>query len=630
MPVREATLPLTSESDVARVRLIARDLGRSLDLVDTMATRFATAVSEVARNAVVHAGGGTIAFSLETNGRAASVVATVSDAGPGIADLDAALRPRGGGPTQPGLGLSRARRLVDDLRIRTGAGEGTEIAIVRSIPAAAAARWPEAIGRIAGTSEASGRAGDSGSGSVPGAAGAAAPPATPPAARDGAVVPGPVAPEAANPDPAGTTAAELARARDEIARLRDEAARLEREIEETNRGVVALYAELEDQAERLRRADETKSRFLSRVSHELRTPINSVVALARLLHERVDGELTAGQETQVDFIRKAADELAVLVNDLLDLARIESGRVDVFAHEFLLASVFAGLRGTLRPLITRPEVSLVFEGADDVPPLLTDEGKLAQIIRNFVSNALKFTNRGRVVVAASFQPETRLLRITVTDTGVGIAADDLERIFDEFTQVAGAHQIGVRGTGLGLPVSRGLAELLGGTVGVTSRVGEGSTFWVEIPAIYSAPPAAETDADGPPSAATTILVIDDDPVARYLTRHALATEGYRILESTAGRSGLERAREERPDAIILDLSMPDLDGSLVLDELRADTTTAAIPVVIHTGRDLEEGEERALRQEADSIVSKSDPPAAIAAVLREVLDGSRSPREGQP
>lgn len=422
--------------------------------------------------------------------------------------------------------------------------------------------------------------------------------------------------------------AALAAAEAEIGRLNEEQDRLEREIEETNRGVVALYAELEDQAERLRRADETKSRFLSRVSHELRTPINSVVALARLLHERVDGELTAGQETQVDFIRKAADELAVLVNDLLDLARIESGRVDVFAHEFLLASVFSGLRGTLRPLVTRPEVSLVFEPADGVPPLLTDEGKLAQIVRNFVSNALKFTSRGRVVVAATFQPETGLLRIAVTDTGVGIAGEDLDRIFDEFTQVAGAHQIGVRGTGLGLPVSRGLAELLGGTVGVTSEVGSGSTFWVEIPAIYSAPPAVATEPGGP-SVAPTILVIDDDPVARYLTRHALATEGYRILESTAGRAGLERARTEHPDAIILDLSMPDLDGSVVLEELHGDAATGAIPVIVHTGRDLDEAEDRALRQEAAAIVSKSDPPAAIAAALRGVLDPAPS-AEGRP
>lgn len=430
------------------------------------------------------------------------------------------------------------------------------------------------------------------------------------------------------PDGAESAGAELARARAEIARLHEVRARLEREIEDTNRGVVALYAELEDQAERLRRADATKSRFLSRVSHELRTPINSVVALARLLHERVDGELTAGQETQVEFIRTAADELAVLVNDLLDLARIESGRVDVFAHEFLLGSVFSGLRGTLRPLVTRPEVSLVFESADDIPPLLTDEGKLAQIVRNFVSNALKFTNRGRVVVSASFQPETGLLRIAVADSGVGIADADLERIFEEFTQVAGAHQIGVRGTGLGLPVSRGLAELLGGRVGVTSCVGEGSTFWVEIPAIYSPPPVVETEPGGTPDI-TTLLVIDDDPVARYLTRHALATEGYRILESTAGRAGLERARQEPPDAIILDLSMPDLDGALVLDELRADPATAAIPVIVHTGRDLGEAEDRRLRAAADAVVSKSDPPSSLAAALHEALERRSRPNGRQ-
>ena len=411
--------------------------------------------------------------------------------------------------------------------------------------------------------------------------------------------------------------AELEAARAEIARLREEGSRLEQEIEETNRGVVALYAELEDQAERLRRADATKSRFLSRVSHELRTPINSVVALSRLLDDRVDGELTPGQQTQVEFIRKAADDLSVLVNDLLDLARIESGRLEVFAREFLLAETFSSLRGTLRPL-ARPGVDLVFGSADAIPPLLTDAGKLAQIVRNFISNALKFTHSGRIVVRPSFLPDSGCVRIEVADTGIGIAADDLERIFDEFTQVVGAHQIGVRGTGLGLPVSRGLAELLGGVVGVTSTVGVGSTFWVEIPAIYA--PRAERAGDAPGSSATpTILLIDDDPVARYLTRHALATEGYRVLESVAGGVGLERARAERPDAIILDLSMPDMDGTAVLDELRSEPATGAIPIVIQTARSLDGAEELRLTGRAIAIVRKSDPPSAIASAVRRAL-----------
>jgi signal transduction histidine kinase len=428
------------------------------------------------------------------------------------------------------------------------------------------------------------------------------------------------------PTPQRSPAATIASLEGEIAALRDERTRLAAELEETNRGVVALYAELEDQAERLRRADELKSRFLSRVSHELRTPINSIVALSRLLADRVDGDLSEGQSTQVGYIRSAADELSDLVNELLDLARIESGRVEVTAREFVLDTLLGALRGTLRPL-ARPDVELRFEPADDVPPLYTDEARLGQILRNFVSNALKFTSDGSVTVRNAFDPARGRVRIEVADTGVGIPPDELDRIFEEFVQVPGPHQIGVKGTGLGLSVARGLATLLGGEVGVTSAPGAGSTFWVEVPAIYR-PPAAPATVDGDAVAAAhpTVLVIDDDPTARYLVRHQLAPAGFRLLEAENGADGIALATSERPDVIVLDLTMPDLDGLEVLSAIRAGPAPD-VPVIAHSGRRLSPAERAGLERQTVRIVAKDEPARAIAAAIDETLRAARGRSE---
>jgi signal transduction histidine kinase/CheY-like chemotaxis protein len=601
-PGKVAQLELRTEGDVASARVAARALGRQLELSDSMATRFATAVSEVCRNAVVHAGGGAITFSLEIRGRAANLVATIADEGPGIADADAAMTPRLDHPMGAGVGLSRARRLVDDLRILPRDRGGTVVEVVRSLPAGARGRWDAALASI-GTTGRPGPLPHVTSGDEPRGIRET---------RDDRGGEAPDDERAEEPPSAPPTDLHT-----ETARLRLERDRLAAELEETNRGVVALYAELEDQAERLRRADELKSRFLSRVSHELRTPINSIVALSRLLADRVDGELTEGQATQVGYIQAAGAELSDLVNDLLDLARIESGRIDVIPREFLLESVLASLRGTLRPL-AKPGVELRVEPLDGIPPLESDEAKLTQILRNFVSNALKFTDRGSVTMRATLTEAGDRVRIEVADTGIGIEPAELERIFEEFVQVAGAHQVGVKGTGLGLSVSRGLATLLGGEVGVSSAPGTGSAFWVEIPVAYV--PRTADDPTRPGEAASpTVLVIDDDATARYLIHHQLAAQGLRLLEAGTGADGVELARRDHPDVVVLDLSMPDVDGLEVLDRFRAVDGMDRTPVIVHTGRRLTDAERRVIDRARATIVAKDAGPGAIAAAVRSAI-----------
>lgn len=252
------------------------------------------------------------------------------------------------------------------------------------------------------------------------------------------------------------------------------------ELEETNRGVVALYAELDMQAAELRQATELKSRFLAYMSHEFRTPIGAILSIARLLIDRADGPLTEEQEKQVRFIRSTANEFSDMVNDLLDLAKVEAGRIDIAPDWFEMVDLFAALRGMFKPVLTNPGVVLIFEEVHEIPKLYSDDRKLAHILRNFISNALKFTTQGEVRIAAQRSADDQVT-FSVTDTGIGIAPEFHDAVFRDFSQIDSPIQKRLRGTGLGLSLSKRLAEVLGGSVGLRSEPNRGSTFFVTIP-----------------------------------------------------------------------------------------------------------------------------------------------------
>ena len=255
---------------------------------------------------------------------------------------------------------------------------------------------------------------------------------------------------------------------------------LETELEETNRGVVALYAELDTQAQQLRQATDLKSRFLSYMSHEFRTPIASIRSLTRLLLDRVDGPLSEEQERQVRFIESTSVELAEMVDDLLDLAKVEAGRIEVSPAWFELVDLFSALRGMFKPVLVNPDVSLVFQEPPDTLPLYTDDKKVSQILRNYISNALKFTQKGEVRVSAQQNGDTSVT-FAVSDSGIGIAEQYHHAIFHDFAQIDSPIQKRLRGTGLGLSLSKRLAELLGGRVELESELGKGSVFSVVVP-----------------------------------------------------------------------------------------------------------------------------------------------------
>jgi signal transduction histidine kinase/ActR/RegA family two-component response regulator len=547
------TVALSDPEDIVLARHRARQVAARLGLDAAGQTRFAASVSEIARNAIAYARGARVAFAVSRNGSPA-LVARVSDSGPGIRDLDAVLEARA-----PGRGIASARRLVDDFAIASTAA-GTIVSLSRRLPEGACLS-PVEIARIADT-------------------------------LNLGLQPNPV-------QELQTQNIELVASLAELRLRQEELEQLNTELEDTNRGVVALYAELDERAEQLRQASELKSRFLSNMSHEFRTPLNSILALSRLLLDGVDGPLTPEQDRQVTYIRRSAESLTELVNDLLDLAKVEAGKLEVRPNPFTVNELFGALRGVMKPLQQNDAVELIFEEAYGLPMMVTDEAKVAQILRNLISNALKFTERGEVRVSARLDHDAGLISLAVADTGIGIAEQDHQLVFQEFSQVANRLQVRSKGTGLGLPLSRRLAELLGGTLTLRSAPGEGSAFTLSLPV---RPPAALV---AQPERARDVLLIDDEETSRYVLRQMLSGwQALSIREAETGAEGLRLARAAAPDAVLLDLRLPDLDGFAVMDRLQADAATVGIPVIVCTSSVLT-GAERSRLGHARAVLSKA-------------------------
>ncbi len=534
------TVVIHTERDVVLARQRARHVAALLGFDAQDQTRISTAVSEVARNAFEYAGGGRLEIAVEGRTPPQLLVITISDQGPGIADVNAILSGRYDSPTGMGVGLVGARRLMDQFDLRSRPGGGTQVVLKKLLPRRARLVDAAVLGEVAGALTRS---------------------------------------PAADPlDELHRQNQELLGALAELERRGQELTAMNRELEDTNRGVIALYAELDEKADHLRRADELKSRFLSNMSHEFRTPVNSIQALARMLLQRVDGELTPEQTRQVTFIAKAADSLAELVSDLLDLAKVEAGKIVVRPVEFAADHLFGALRGMLRPLLVSDAVALVFDDPEAVPPLYTDEGKVSQILRNFISNALKFTERGEIRVSSRCGDDGSVV-FSVADTGIGIAPEDHERIFQEFTQIDSPLQRRVQGTGLGLPLCRKLAEILGGSVSVESTPGLGSTFSLRIPAIYRESPTVRPEWAVDPHR-KPVLVIEDSLEMILIYERMLADTNYQVLAAHNLREAREALEAFRPCAIVLDILLRGEDSWTLLAELKKRTETRDIPIAV--------------------------------------------------
>jgi signal transduction histidine kinase/CheY-like chemotaxis protein len=333
---------------------------------------------------------------------------------------------------------------------------------------------------------------------------------------------------------------------------------LSEELEQTNRGVVALYAELEEKSEQLRVASQSKDRFWANVSHELRTPLNSIIGLTRLLTEP-DGRLDTEQLYQVGLIRNSARTLLTLVNELLDVAKAESGQLVVHPTEFSLPALLATLRGLSRSMTDGKPVDVVISAEDAPATVLTDEMALTAILRNLLSNAIKYTDSGEVRLTVRTAPGR--IELQVSDTGTGIPAGQIERVFEEFYQVPGARR---GGTGLGLPYARKLARLLGGELTLASEVGQGTTAVLSLP-------------HGTPSVGT-VVIADDDAGFRQVLKSMLEGIADRLIEAEDGAQALSAIADGHVDLVLADLGMPNVDGNTLLDRL-----PSGLPTIIITG-----------------------------------------------
>jgi len=574
------TVPIENEGDVVTVRQRAHRVAELLGFDRQDQTRIATAVSELARNAFGYAGGGRAEFILDSTTSPQRFAIRICDRGPGISDLQIILDGQYRSPNGMGVGLIGARRLMDTFHIDSKPGKGTTVEVGHKLPGRLDP-WPRAkLTEIASNLK-----------------------------------------KELSSDPLAVLREqnrELMQGLEELRRREDESQQLNQELGDTNRGVVALYAELDGRAEQLRQASELKTRFLSNMSHEFRTPLNSVLALSRLLLDRIDGDLTSEQERQVGYIRRSAESLLELVNDMLDLAKVEAGKAEVKPVRFAVTSLFGALRGALKPLLTSASVELVFEPLQDLPPLYTDEAKVAQILRNLVSNALKFTEQGEVRVTARLSEDETRVVFAVRDTGIGIAPEYHDRIFEEFSQVDTRLQKKVKGTGLGLSLSRSLARLLGGDLTVESVPGQGSIFSLQIPTSLGEPDREMLT--GQSGGTKSVLLIDDDETFRYVLRQIVGNESqYEFMEADGGEQGLKMARESRPDVIILDLQMPAVDGFTVLQQLSDDQRTSAIPVVVSTSMTIDPALRSRLPEHVRLISKNAISRESVSLFLRDAV-----------
>jgi GAF domain-containing protein/CheY-like chemotaxis protein/anti-sigma regulatory factor (Ser/Thr protein kinase) len=355
-------------------------------------------------------------------------------------------------------------------------------------------------------------------------------------------------------------------------------------------GNAHLFEQAQEAQTAAERANKAKSVFLANMSHELRTPLNAIIGFTRIVMRRGTEVLPEKQIENLDKVLVSAEHLLGLINTILDIAKIEAGHLDVQPGTFDAESLVDVCLTTTQPMVESSQVSLVREVAPDLPPVYSDQDKVKQVLLNLLSNAAKFTHKGQIAVRARRQQH--MLIFDISDTGIGISEEDLARIFEEFQQVDISTTRQYGGTGLGLPISRSLARLLGGDLTASSTEGVGSTFTLTIPLHYGVeetsgclqlPRSNEASPVSPSHLEETkpvVLAIDDDPDVIYLLQENLGEAGYQVVGALGGGEGVKKARQLRPFAITLDILMPDKDGWQVLHDLKTDAKTRHIPIIV--------------------------------------------------
>jgi len=373
-----------------------------------------------------------------------------------------------------------------------------------------------------------------------------------------------------------------------------------------------------DDAERANRA---KGQFLSRASHELRTPMNAVLGFTQLLE--LD-DLTDSQRSNVDRILKAGKHLLKLINEVLDISRIEAGGRAIELEPVKIADAIREAVELVEPMLPENKIELRVEPAA-VCSVLADQQKLIQVFLNLLSNAIKY-NRANGSVTVTEEALGDQVRIRIADTGGGIPPQQQTKLFQPFERL-GAERTKIQGTGLGLALSKKIVELMGGSIGVESVPGSGSTFWIQLPRFETAPmERARQPLDSKPATGPTVLYIEDAVVSIHLIRGILkraklkGDSTIRLISAMQGNLGLEMARLHAPDLILLDLHLPDMSGVQVLNQLKADARTSSIPVVVLTADPLPGTQGQVRDAGARACLSKPVEVAQFLETVRHILE----------
>jgi CheY-like chemotaxis protein/anti-sigma regulatory factor (Ser/Thr protein kinase) len=395
-----------------------------------------------------------------------------------------------------------------------------------------------------------------------------------------------------------------------------------------------------------------KSDFLSNMSHELRTPLNSIIGFTSVLLGPHGEPLSPDQAKALEKVLKNGKHLLELINDILDFSKIEAGRTPINIDKDEVVNIISNAMVTVEPMVVAKGVKLIQEVEPGLPILNTDILKVKQILLNLLSNAAKFTDRGSIVVTAGKYGD--MISISVKDDGIGIEQKNIDRVFEEFSQIDSSSARKYKGTGLGLPIARNYARLLGGDLTVNSEFGKGSTFTLVIPseipkeklqksagesASAKGGPVAEPVTTAVPTAvqqvkqavpeksvsqesSVLVLCIDDDTEVIDLLRRYLIPEGYSVRGASSGEEGIRLARELKPTVITLDIMMPEKDGWQVLRELKSNPQTKDIPVIIHS---IIENRPRALSLGALEVITKPSEPRKVLSVVERACHSKNQP-----